>query len=212
MTPEQALAAFEAGVETANTLCDRGNLMIGVGEMGIGNTSTSSAVISVLSGISPENTAGRGVGLDNTMFQRKKDAIARAIEVNRPDPGDPMDVIAKVGGFDIAAMAGCFVGAAKRGVACVVDGLISAAAALCAVRLHPETAGYLFASHTSTEPGFIVACGETGLKPVLELDMRLGEGSGCPLLFMLFDAAEALFTKMARLETTGLSTEDLATT
>ncbi|MFZ5974305.1 MAG: nicotinate-nucleotide--dimethylbenzimidazole phosphoribosyltransferase [Bacillota bacterium] len=209
MTREQAQAAFDAGVETAHMLAAQGNRIIGIGEMGIGNTSTSSAVISLLCGVSPEETTGRGVGLDDTMHQLKIDAIKRAIDVNKPEADDPMDVLSKVGGLDIAAMAGCYAGAAQEGVACVVDGLISMAAALCAVRLQPDVQAFLFASHASSEPGYIVACRELGLKPVLALDMRLGEGSGCPLLFMLLDAAVVLFKKMARLDTTGLEIEDL---
>ena len=205
MTPREAQAAFDAGVETAHALCDAGNRIIGVGEMGIGNTATSAAVISCLCSITPEKTAGRGVGLDNAMLRRKKDVIARAIAVNLPDANDPMEVLTRVGGLDIAAMAGCYTGAAGRGAACVVDGLISAAAALLAVRMRPDVLRYLFASHMSTEPGFGIVCGELGLKPVLDLDMRLGEGTGCPLLFMLLDAAVALYSGMARLETTGLS-------
>lgn len=212
MTPEQAQAAFEAGVETAHMLCEKGHRIIGVGEMGIGNTATSAAVISCLCAISPEKTAGRGVGLADGMLRRKKDAITQAIAVNLPDAKDPMDVIAKVGGLDIAAMAGCFTGAAQRGAACAVDGLISAAAALCAVRLRADTAGHLFASHAPAEPGYGVVCTELGLRPVLELDMRLGEGTGCPLLFLLLDAAVALFDGMARLDTTGLRVEDLMET
>lgn len=209
MTHQQAQAAFEAGVQTAHALSERGIRLLGVGEMGIGNTATSAAVVSCLCGVAPEETTGRGVGLDDGMYRQKVDAIRRGIEINGPDANDPMDVISKVGGLDIAAMAGCFMGAAQKGMACVVDGLISMAAALCAVRMQPDVRDFLFASHASSEPGYIVACRELGLRPVLDLDMRLGEGSGCPLLFQLLDAAVALFTKMARLDTTGLDIGDL---
>ena len=176
----------------------------GVGEMGIGNTTTSAAVLCALTGADPETVTGRGGGVTDEAFARKKDVIRRALDRNRPDASDPVDVIAKVGGFDIAAMCGAFLGAAALRRPAVIDGFISAVAALCAVRLCPAVRGYLFPSHASHEAGYALAMEAMALRPVLLLDMRLGEGSGCPLAFQLLDAACAVAGDMATFEEAGI--------
>lgn len=189
MSYEQAVLAIEAGISIVDDLSAKGYDIFGTGEMGIGNTTTSAAVLSVLSGLSPEITAGKGAGLTQGQFENKKNVIKKAIELNSPEPKDPVDVIAKVGGFDIAGMCGCFLGAAKNKKPIVIDGFISSAAALCAVRLSKYVKDYLFPSHLSDEPGAVYMMKEIGLEPMLNLHMRLGEGSGCPLAFQIIDSA-----------------------
>ena len=194
MTREQALQAIRTGYELADqTEAD----VLGVGEMGIGNTTTSSAILSVLLGVDVENVTGRGGGLTEESFQKKKAVIRQAIAINQPDATDVVDVLSKVGGFDIAAMCGAFLGAAASRRPVVVDGFISAVAALCAVRLCPRVRGYLVPSHASFEIGYRLAMDAIGLKPMLLLGMRLGEGSGCPLAFTVLEAACAIINDMA---------------
>lgn len=194
MTREQALQAICTGYELADqTEAD----VLGVGEMGIGNTTTSSAILSVLLGVDVENVTGRGGGLTEESFQKKKAVIRQAIAINQPDATDVVDVLSKVGGFDIAAMCGAFLGAAASRRPVVVDGFISAVAALCAVRLCPRVRGYLVPSHASFEIGYRLAMDAIGLKPMLLLGMRLGEGSGCPLAFTVLEAACAIINDMA---------------
>ena len=196
MTREEAVRAIGVGIERAEAAADEGIKVIGVGEMGIGNTTTSSAVLSVLTGLDVDVVTGRGGGLTDAAFLRKKEVISRALALHGPDPEDPLDVLSKVGGLDIAAMCGVYLGAARRRIPVVIDGFISIVAALCAVRLCPEVKDFLFPSHASTEPGYLRAAGELGLRPWLLLDMRLGEGSGCPLAFQILDAACALMNGM----------------
>ena len=194
MTREQALQAILTGYELADqTEAD----VLGVGEMGIGNTTTSSAILSVLLGVDVETVTGRGGGLTEESFQKKKAVIRQAIAINQPDATDVVDVLSKVGGFDIAAMCGAFLGAAASRRPVVVDGFISAVAALCAVRLCPRVRGYLVPSHASFEIGYRLAMDAIGLKPMLLLGMRLGEGSGCPLAFTVLEAACAIINDMA---------------
>ena len=196
MTREQALTALRVGIETAERAKRDGIEIIGVGEMGIGNTTTSSAVLSCLTGLSPEETVGRGGGVNDAGFRRKREIVAAAIVREKPDPGDPVDVLAKVGGFDLAAMAGAYLGAARWRLPAVIDGYISAVAALCACRICPQAADYLFASHASCEAGYARAMEALGLSPMLELEMRLGEGSGCPIAFEIIDAALTVLREM----------------
>ena len=194
MTREQAEKAILTGAEIAkNTPCD----ILGIGEMGIGNTTTASAVLSALSGYDADAVTGRGGGITDEAFGKKKQIIKRAIEINCPDKNDVIDVLSKVGGFDIAAMCGAFIGGASSGRPVVVDGFISAVASLCAVRLCPDVSDYLIASHDSCEKGYRLAIKEIGIKPFLNLGMRLGEGSGCPLAFQIVDAACAVINNMA---------------
>ena len=157
--------------------------------MGIGNTTTSSAVLAALTGAGIEDVTGRGGGLTDAAFLKKKEVISHALALHKPDSNDPIDVLSKVGGFDLCAMTGVFLGAAQQRLPVVVDGFISIVAALCAGRLAPRSKGYFLGSHRSFEVGFRLAERELGLKPCLDLGMRLGEGSGCPLGFRVVEAA-----------------------
>ena len=201
MTREQAEQAILTGAELAmNTQADA----IGIGEMGIGNTTTSSAILSVLLDVPVETVTGRGGGVTDTAFQHKKDVIRHAIEINRPDRSDVIDVMAKVGGFDIAAMCGAFLGAAATHRPVVIDGFISVVAALCAVRMCPAARDYLIPSHASFEIGYKLAMKELQLEPIFLLGMRLGEGSGCPLAFQVLSAACAIINDMATFDQAGI--------
>ena len=202
MTREQTLQAILTGAEIARTVDAD---VIGVGEMGIGNTTTSSAVLAVLLGADVEAVTGRGGGITEESFRKKKAVIRTAIEVNRPDRDDVVGVLSKVGGFDLAAMCGAFLGAAAARRPAVIDGLISAAAALCAVRLCPNVHGYLVPSHASFEIGYRLAMEAMDLRPLFDLGMRLGEGSGCPLAFQVLDAACAVINDMATFDEAGIN-------
>ncbi|MDD3409750.1 MAG: nicotinate-nucleotide--dimethylbenzimidazole phosphoribosyltransferase [Eubacteriales bacterium] len=194
MSRVQTLEAISIGYALAtDTAAD----VLGVGEMGIGNTTTSSAVLAVLLGVSAEAVTGRGGGITDEAFRRKKAVIEQAIRLHAPDAEDVVKVLSKVGGFDIAAMCGAFLGAAAGRKPVVIDGFISAVAALCACRLCPKVRGYLIPSHASYEIGYHLAMNAMKLEPMLLLDMRLGEGSGCPLAFQLLDAACAILCDMA---------------
>lgn len=206
MTYAQAEQAILIGAELAkNTDAD----VIGIGEMGIGNTTTSAAVLSVLLGADVEAVTGRGGGITDESFQRKKEVIRRAIAVNNPDTNDVIDVLSKVGGFDLAAMCGAFLGAAASRRPVVIDGFISAVAALCAYRLCPSVRGYLIPSHASYEIGCKLAMDAMELQPMLLLGMRLGEGSGCPLAFEVLSAACAVINDMATFDQAGINDDYL---
>ena len=201
MTREECERAVLTGIElAAQTDAD----VLGVGEMGIGNTTTSSAVLAVLLEEPVEAVTGRGGGVTDDGCSRKKDASRRALAVNRPDKNDVVDVLAKVGGFDLAAMCGAFLGAAASRRPVVVDGFISAVAALCAVRLCPNVRAYLIPSHASYEIGYRLAMEAMELQPMLLLEMRLGEGSGCPLAFEILSAACAVMNDMATFDQAGI--------
>ena len=201
MTHEQALQVILTGIELAQkTDAD----VIGIGEMGIGNTTTSAAVLSVLMDADVDAVTGRGGGITDDSFRKKKAVIKTAIEVNQPDKNDVIDVLAKVGGFDIAAMCGAFIGAAVTHRPAVIDGFISAVAALCAVRLCPNVKGYLVPSHASYEIGYKLAMDAMELQPLFMLGMRLGEGSGCPLAFEVLSAACAIINDMATFDEAGI--------
>ncbi len=206
MTREQALTAIQTGYELAvGTEAD----VLGVGEMGIGNTTTSSAILAVLLELPVEEVTGRGGGITDDSFRKKKQVIRTAIEVNQPDRGDVLDVLHKLGGFDIAAMCGAFLGAAASRRPVVIDGFISAVAALCAVRLCPAVRGYLIPSHASFEIGYRLAMEAMDLQPMLLLGMRLGEGSGCPLAFEILGAACAVINDMATFSEAGINDDYL---
>ena len=197
MTREQAVTGILTGMELAAQAKRDDVSILGVGEMGIGNTTTSSAVLSALTGASAEDVTGRGGGLTDAAFLKKKRVIEQALALHRPDKTDPIDVLSKVGGFDLCAMTGVFLGAAKERVPVVVDGFISIVAALCAARLSPNAKAYFIGSHRSFEIGYRLAEQELGLHPCLELGMRLGEGSGCPIAFRVVEAACAVMCTMA---------------
>jgi nicotinate-nucleotide--dimethylbenzimidazole phosphoribosyltransferase len=201
MTREQAVQAMMTGIELAQkTDAD----VIGIGEMGIGNTTTSSAVLSVLLDADVEAVTGRGGGITDAGFLKKKRVITDAIAINQPDQNDVIDVLAKVGGFDISAMCGAFIGCAASQRPVVIDGFISAVAALCACRLCPNVRGYLIPSHASYEIGYKMAMEAMGLQPIFLLGMRLGEGSGCPLAFEVLSAACAILNDMATFDQAGI--------
>ena len=196
MTCLQSRQAMKAGVEHACFAKSERIQLLGLGEMGIGNTTTSSAVLAALLNRPPEQVTGRGGGLLDEAFLHKKQVIRRALELYAPDAGDPIDVLAKVGGFDLCAMCGAFLGAAAERLPVVIDGFIAAVAAVCAARLCPAAADYMIPSHASFEPGFRLAMEALGLRPYLLLEMRLGEGSGCPLAFLTGEAACAVMNEM----------------
>ena len=206
MTREQALQAILTGAAVAENIDADA---VGIGEMGIGNTTTSSAVLAVLLGADVDKVTGRGGGITEESFRKKKAVIRTAIAVNRPNRNDVIDVLAKVGGFDLAAMCGAFLGAAASRRAAVIDGFISAVAALCAVRLCPLVRGYLIPSHASFEIGYRLAMEEMTLRPLFDLGMRLGEGSGCPLAFQVLDAACAVMNDMASFDEAGINDDYL---
>ena len=204
MSREEAVRAILTGIGLARqAFRDRVDI-VGVGEMGIGNTTTSAAVISVLTGRRPEEVTGYGGGITEEAFARKVKCVEKAIEINRPDPDDPVDLLAKVGGLDIAAMCGVFLGCAGCRIPVVIDGVISAAAALCAVRLCPACRPYLFPSHESVEPGYRAAMKALSMEPWLRLEMRLGEGSGCTIAFAVMEAACAVLERMATFDKAGI--------
>ena len=204
MTKEEAEKALMTGVRLAYQAFEEDVDIVGVGEMGIGNTTTSAAVISVLTGAEPSKVTGFGGGITEQTYLHKVQCVQRAIEVNKPNTDDPLDVLAKVGGFDLTAMCGVFLGCAKYGIPAVIDGVISAAAALCAVKMCPACRDYLFPSHQSVEPGYMAAMEALGIEPWFKLDMRLGEGSGCTMSFAVMEAACAILERMATFEKAGI--------
>lgn len=198
MTEEQALRAVEIGLEMAEAVKTNGYDIFGIGEMGIGNTTTSAAVLSVLTGEPASRTVGKGGGIMDSSFARKKEIVDGALR--RCSAEDPISVLAQVGGFDIAAMAGAFIGAAVNRIPVVIDGYISAVAALAAARIAPACVPYMFASHSSYERGYSLAVEHLGLQAYLDLRMRLGEGSGCPLAFKIIEGACGVMNRMATFE------------
>ena len=189
MRREQAMAALRSGEELVGQMKGEGYQIIAVGEMGIGNTTAAAAVACALLELAPEDCVGRGAGLSDAGLTRKREAVRRALAVNAPDPTDPVDVMAKVGGFELCGMAGAFLGGWKRRVPMIVDGAIAAVCALAAVRICPEAAGCLLPSHISREPMARRALEALGLRPVIDADMALGEGTGAVALLPLLDMA-----------------------
>ncbi len=204
MTREQAVAAIEAGIRQAQKAYDAGYRMLATGEMGIGNTTTSSAVTSVLLGVPVETVTGKGAGLTNDGLNRKIRIIRESIEKHHPDPMDPVDVVRKVGGFDIAGLMGVFLGGAALGMPVVVDGFISGTAALAAGRLCPTAENYMIASHVSDEPAGKMVLDALGLDPWLHCRMRLGEGSGAVAMFPILDMAVKVYYSMTTFEGTNI--------
>ena len=205
MTREEALAAIEAGITLVEAERCQGVDLIGTGEMGIGNTTAASAIAAVLTGAPLEAVTGRGTGIDDAAWQRKVAVIRRALEVNRPDPRDGLDVLAKTGGFEIGGLAGVILAGAAHRVPVVLDGFITGAAALIAHALKPEVSHYLLASHCSAEPGHRAILARLGLEPYLDLGLRLGEGTGAALAFALIRAAVAIYSEMATFKSAGVS-------
>ncbi|MBC8062911.1 MAG: nicotinate-nucleotide--dimethylbenzimidazole phosphoribosyltransferase [Clostridiaceae bacterium] len=200
MSKLEAVEAIEVGIELVRELVESGYQIIGTGEMGIGNTSTSSAILMSFSGLSSDLVVGKGAGLTEEDFTNKKSVIEKVLEINKPQKEDPLDVLSKVGGFDIAGLVGCYLGAAYYRIPIIIDGFISAAAALVAYKINSITREYMIPSHNSAEPGFKWMMKEIGLSPILDLNMRLGEGTGCPLVFNIIEAATKIVAEMATFE------------
>ncbi len=194
MTREQALQAIRTGVELVGELAKKGYRLVATGEMGIGNTTTSTAIACAFTGRDPALLTGRGAGLSDEGLARKVGAIRRALEVNDPNPDDPLDVLAKLGGFDIAGMCGMFLGGAVHRVPIVIDGFISTVAAYCATQLREDCKVAMLASHLSAEPAAAVLLDRMGLQPMLHANMRLGEGTGAICLAPLLDMALSLYS------------------
>ncbi len=205
MSHEDAWKALEAGIGVATDLAAKGVRIIGLGDMGIGNTTSASAMTAAFLGRSPEEVTGRGTGVDDAGYRRKIDAIRKALEVNRPDPADGLDVLAKLGGFEIVGLAGVTLGAAARKIPVVMDGLIATAAALAAVRISPAVRGYLLPSHGSVEIGHRLLLEALGTRSLLDLEMRLGEGTGAALALHLVEASIRILDEMATFSSAGVS-------
>jgi nicotinate-nucleotide--dimethylbenzimidazole phosphoribosyltransferase len=205
MNEAELNAALDVGIQLAAWAEKQGYTLIGTGEMGIGNTTAASAITSVLSGRPVAQVAGRGAGLDDPGLLRKIRVIERAIEVNRPDAANPLDVLQKVGGLEIAGLTGLIVGAAARRMPVVIDGFISSAAAAVACTLEPKVREYLFAGHRSSEPGHTALLELIGDAPLLDLRMRLGEGTGAALAMNVIEAAAKIYDEMATFLSAGVS-------
>ena len=210
MTRQDAIKCIETGIAAANEQIAEGVDLIAFGDMGIGNTTPSSAITAVVTGADPEMTTGRGTGLDDAGLAHKASVVQRAIDVNKPDPKDGLDILMKVGGFEIGVLAGVFLGAAAGKRPVVVDGFISGAAALIAHAIAPEAGQRFIASHQSVEPGHRLALSHMGLEPLLDMGMRLGEGSGAALSMHIIEAAAKCLSDMATFAEAGVSekTED----
>ena len=209
MTYEEAIKAIEVGIEIGDKLYEEGYDILGTGELGIGNTTSSAAVLSGLTNLDVDITCGKGAGLTEEQYAGKKATIVKGIALNKPNKDDPIDVIAKVGGFDIAGMCGLYLSAAKNKKPIVIDGFISSAAALCAVKIEALVINYMIPSHLSDEPGAKYLMKELKLKPMLNMGMRLGEGTGCPLAFHIIDAALYTLDNMGTYEEGSMSSETL---
>lgn len=208
MTAEQAVKSIETGIELVSAEVTKGLDILGTGDMGIGNTTASSAIFAAITGRPVAEITGRGTGLTDEQLAHKVSVINRALEVNQPDPAQSLDVLAKVGGFEIGGLAGVMLAAASNRIPVVIDGFISGAAALIATTLCPTLKDYLIAAHLSTEAGHRLLLEHLGLKPLLSLDMRLGEGTGAALGIFLAEAAVRVLTEMATFAEAGVSEKE----
>lgn len=209
MSRAEAIQAIEAGIEVTSAAIDQGYDLFGAGEIGIGNTTASSAVLYGFTGAHIDRVVGRGAGLTDQAFERKKEVVKQAVRLHRPDPDDALDVLSKVGSLDIAGMAGVYLACAARRVPVVTDGLISNVAALTAIRLKPEAVDYMIPSHISFEPGAKLLKEITGLEPMLDMNMRLGEGTGCALVFSIIEAALRMIEEMGTFAAIGKSRDEI---
>jgi nicotinate-nucleotide--dimethylbenzimidazole phosphoribosyltransferase len=205
MTREQAIQAVETGISLANDAAANGVTLLGTGEMGIGNTTPSSAMIAAFSGLAVRDLTHRGTGINDEALERKIHVIEKGLAVNRPDPTDPIDVLAKVGGLEIAGIAGLVLGGAANRIPVVIDGFISTAGALVASELHPQVRDYLFAAHQSVEVGHRFMLERIGLEPIFDLQLRLGEGTGAALAMGLIEAGVKVLNEMATFEQAGVT-------
>ena len=204
MTRADAIRSVELGIELVKEAAGNNLFLLGAGDMGIGNTSSATAILCALTGAAPTDAAGRGTGIDDATLKRKIAAIERGLDLNRPDADDPIDVLAKVGGLEIGAITGVILGAAAVRIPMVLDGFISGAAALLAQGFNPLVREILLASHLSTERGHQLMLDQLKLTPVLDLEMRLGEGTGACLLMGLIEAAVKIIGEMATFESAGV--------
>jgi nicotinate-nucleotide--dimethylbenzimidazole phosphoribosyltransferase len=205
MTPDETARALEVGIEIARELADSGATLIGIGEMGIANSTPAAAILCALTGIAPESMVGRGTGLDDAGVRRKTEVVTRALEIHRAALSSGESILAALGGFEIAAMAGVCIGGAASKVPVVVDGFIATAAAAAADKIHPGLFDHLFFSHRSAEGGHALALEHFNLRPILDLDLRLGEGTGAALAMNLIDSALDLLNNMATFESADIS-------
>lgn len=205
MSRKEAVASIELGIETLEEELPRGVDLAAVGDMGIGNTTPSSAVLAALSGADVKEVTGWGTGINGSNLANKLKVVETALRVNRPNPDDPIDVLAKVGGYEIGAIAGVCLGAARHRRPVIIDGFISSAGALLAAQIEPKVSGYLIASHLSTERGHRLMLEKLGKRPILDMEMRLGEGTGAVLAMWLVEAAVKLLTQMATFKEAGVS-------
>ena len=205
MTREEAVRCIDVGILLANGYSEKGYKIFGTGDMGIGNTTPSSAIAAVLTKTKAAKVTGRGTGISDAMLAGKIRVIEEGIRINKPDRSDPIDVLAKVGGTEIGGIAGLILGAAANRIPVVIDGLISAAGALLAYCIKPGVKDYLFAAHRSVEAGQIVMLDMIGLKPILDLEMRLGEGTGAALAMMMIEAGNKIYREMATFGDAGVS-------
>jgi nicotinate-nucleotide--dimethylbenzimidazole phosphoribosyltransferase len=208
MTREDAEQALQVGVDILNEEAARGLDLVATGDMGIGNTTPSSAIAAVMTGLPVPQVVGRGTGIDDQGLQHKVKVIEQALAVNRPDAGDALDVLQKVGGLEIAGLAGVMVAAAARRIPVVVDGFISTAAAMIAVGLAPGVREYLISAHQSVEVGHRAMLKHLGLSPLLDLNLRLGEGTGAALAFHLIEASTRILREMATFGEAGVSDKE----
>ena len=209
MTPIQAVQSIETGIEIINHEIKKGLDIVGTGDMGIGNTTSSSAILAVMSGLPVKEVTGRGTGIDDAQLDHKIKVIERAIGINRPNPDNPIDVLQKVGGFEIGGLVGVILGAAANRIPVVIDGFISGAAAMLAIALAPASKDYIIASHLSAERGHRLMLEYLGLKPLFDLDMRLGEGTGAALGISLCEASVKLISEMATFDQAGVSKKNI---
>ncbi len=200
MPRETAVAAVEVGIEVAGEEIARGARFLAAGDMGIGNTTAASAITACITGLEAREVTGRGTGIGDEGLERKLAVVRRALEVNAPDPGDALEVLAKVGGLEIAAIAGVMLAAAAARRPVLVDGFISGAAALIAAGMHPRAADFMLASHLSVERGHAAVLERLRLRPIIRADMRLGEGTGAALAFLLVDASLKILAEMVTFE------------
>ena len=205
MTREEAVKAIETGIDLFNDELENGIDIVGTGEMGIGNTTAASAITASFTKRPVEEITGRGTGLDDKGLNSKISIIKKSLSVNNPDPTDAIDVLSKVGGFEIGGLAGIILAAAANKVPVVIDGFISGAAALIAYQIEPLVKDYMIAAHCSVETGHKVILGHIGLKPLLDLNLRLGEGTGAALGIGLADAAIKILTGMATFKSAAVS-------
>jgi nicotinate-nucleotide--dimethylbenzimidazole phosphoribosyltransferase len=208
MTREEAVRAVEVGIDVARDLIAAGHRCLLTGDMGIANTTASAALVAVLTGSDPADVTGRGTGIDDATLVRKTDVVRRAVALHAPDPADPLAVLAAVGGLEHAALAGFILGAAALRVPVVLDGLIAGAAALVAAALAPDCLDACVAGHRSAEPGHTVALTHLGLRPLVDLELRLGEGTGALLALPLVQAAVRALTDMATFDSAGVADKD----